>query len=170
MSALRRKRARCACLCLAMLGVPLGLGACGGDEKGDGGGDSAAGHVMKKTLPAEIDEHPQTFSSAETLQPVQNAWRTSSHRRFTQVEAGAVGSDRSTGALVVFRHEFVNAHQSSAIVKVIGSGPLRITHAPMGRKVEESAQRSGTIGFVGARGVRGELDLRDDQVTLSPPT
>jgi hypothetical protein len=53
-------------------------------------------------------------------------------------------------------------------VKVLGAAPLRITGAPLGRKVETGAQRSGNIRFVGARGVRGTLHLRDDSVSLNP--
>jgi len=46
------------------------------------------------------------------------------------------------------------------------SGRLRITKAPIGAGVEESAQRDGEIEFVGARGVRGTLHLSDDTVSL----
>jgi hypothetical protein len=146
----------------------LAVYGCGGD---DGGNDTApGGHLMKKTLPAQIDNQPQTFASATALRPVTNAWRTSTHRSFTQVEAGAAGVDRSVGVLVVFRHDFPSARQSSNVLKVIGSGPLRITKAPLGRGAEASAQRNGTISFEGARGVRGELHLANDTISLSPPS
>jgi hypothetical protein len=155
--------------CLILLPAVLAVAACGGDDDGKGDGAAAGGHLMKKTLPAEIDNHPQTFASATVLHPVTNVWRTSSHRTFTQVEAGAAGADSSVGALLIFRHDFPSARQRSNVVKVIGSGPLRITHAPLGRGVEASAQRTGTIEFEGARGVRGELHLKGDTVSLLPP-
>jgi hypothetical protein len=154
---------------LVLLLAALALAACGGDGDGKGNEGAAGGHLMKKTLPAEIDNHPQTFASATVLHPVTNVWRTSSHRNFTQVEAGAGGTDSSVGALLIFRHDFPSARQRSNVLKVIGSGPLRITKAPLGRGVESSAQRSGTIEFEGARGVRGELHLESDTIRLFPP-
>jgi hypothetical protein len=154
---------------LVLLLAALALAACGGDGDKKDDSATAGGHLMKKTLPAEIDNHSQTFASATVLHPVTNVWRTSSHRNFTQVEAGAAGADSSVGALLIFRHDFPSARQRSNVLKVIGSGPLRITKAPLGRGVEASAQRNGTIAFEGARGVRGELHLKDDTVSLLPP-
>lgn len=124
---------------------------------------------MKRTLPAMIDSNPQGFASADLLTSVANAWRTSSHRRFTQVEAGALASDKAVGALLIFRHEFVSAQQGVDVVKVLGAGPLTITHAPEGRRVEASAQRDGDIRFAGAAGVRGTLHLRNDGISLAAP-
>ncbi len=67
---------------------------------------------------------------------------------------------------MIFRHDFLDAHQDITLVHVKGSGQLRITKAPVGARVKESAQRDGEIEFVGARGVRGTLDLSDDTVSL----
>ena len=102
-----------------------------------------------------------------SLRP-QNAWRTSNHQRFTEVDAGVLSRDSSIGAFFIFRHEFVHASQRADLVKVLGSGALRITQAPQGAGAETSAQRNGLLSFVGARGVRGTLDLSDDTVTLKP--
>jgi hypothetical protein len=68
---------------------------------------------------------------------------------------------------VIFRHDYRTARQDVEVVRVKGAGPLRIRSAPLGRGVEGSSQRDGRIGFVGARGVRGTLDLSDDSVTLN---
>lgn len=157
---------------VAMGAVALGLVACGsgGDDESGGATTTAhqiAGHTMQETVPAAIDPHPQGFASSDLLHPV-NAWRTSSHQRFTEVDAGVLARDSSIGAFFIFRHQFVHASQRVDLVKVIGSGPLRITHAPQGAAVEASAQRNGKLSFVGARGVRGTLDLSDDTVTLRP--
>jgi hypothetical protein len=151
----------------------VALAACGsggGGSTASGGGNQATGQLMSQTIPAQIDRRPHGFSSSDLVQPVVNAWRTSSRRQLTQVDAGALATDHSIGVLAVFRHQFTKARQSSDLVKVIGSGPLRITHAPQGHGVEAAAQRTGDIGFVGARGVRGTLHLRNDTISLLPPS
>jgi len=124
---------------------------------------------MTRSLPARIDRRPQGFTSTELLWPVVNAWRTADRHGFIEVDAGALSYDRSIGVFAIFRHDFTGVRQSADLVKVLGSGPLRITDAPQGETVETSAQRSGRIEFVGARGVRGTLTLRDDSVSLRPP-
>jgi hypothetical protein len=45
-------------------------------------------------------------------------------------------------------------------------GPLRITDAPQGPDVVDSAQGNGEIEFVGRDGIRGTLHLSDDSVTI----
>jgi hypothetical protein len=157
---------------LATLGAAAAIGACGSGDEGDttgAGADSAeaTGQTMKRTIPGQIDEMPHSFVSSELLLPV-NAWRTSSHDRLTEVEAGALAADESTGALAIFRHDFAAVEQDVNLVKVPDSGPLRITKAPLGEGVEESAQESGKIEFAGSRGTRGTLDLSDDTVSLDP--
>jgi hypothetical protein len=150
----------------------VALAACG---SGGGGstapaGQHATGHLMSQTIPAQIDRRPHGFTSSDLVQPVVNAWRTSSRSQLTQVDAGAMAADHSIGVLAIFRNEFTRARQTSNLVKVIGSGPLRITRAPQGHGLEAAAQRNGDIQFVGARGVRGTLHLRDDTVSLQPPS
>lgn len=157
---------------LVVLATAIGTAACG-----SGGGEATtssnqdgrrlAHQQMQRDLPAEIDQDPQGFPSARLMRPV-NAWRTSSHENFTEVEAGALADDSSVGAFFIFRHQFAHARQRADLVKVIGSGALHITEAPLGSKVEAQAQRSGKISFVGSEGVRGTLDLSDDTVTLKP--
>jgi hypothetical protein len=123
---------------------------------------------MQQAMPAAIDAKPQSFASADLLRP-SNAWRTSSTQHFTEVDAGALAHDSSIGALFIFRHEYARARQEVELLKVIGSGALRITKAPEGAKVETSAQQNGEIAFVGSRGVRGTLHLENDTVSLTPP-
>lgn len=158
---------------LAVIAAGLGLVACGsgGDQSStssDQHGRRLADQQIQKTLPGEIDQNPQGFASVRLMRPL-NAWRTSSHKNFTEVDAGAATDESSVGILFIFRHEFANARQRAEVVKVIGSGALRITQAPLGSKVETQAQRNGKISFVGSQGVRGALDLSDDTVTLQPP-
>ena len=167
-----RERLAAAACGLVALAAPLAIAAHGTDQGGDSKGSDrgerrGVGFVMEQTIPAEIDERPPGgFVSSDVLRPLENAWRTASHRRLTEVDAGAAAQDESTGLLAIFRHEFVPTRQDVTLVRVKDSGPLRITGAPLGREVRRSAQRNGTIDFVGARGVRGTLDLSDDSVRL----
>ena len=174
-----------ACLARALvaLGVAAALAGCGSGGASSSGRSASsapsrpapasagqtAGHAMTRSLPARIDRRPQGFVSTELLSPLVNAWRTSDRHGFTEVDAGALLSDRSIGVFAIFRHDFTGVDQSADLVKVLGAGPLRITAAPQGGGVETSAQHDGRIDFVGARGVRGTLSLRDDSVSLQPP-
>jgi hypothetical protein len=149
--------------------VALGLVVAGrGESSADDGNASgnAPGRALTASIPAQIDPRPQTFVSAEVQSPVTNAWRAGSRESFTEGSAGALAGDRSTGVLAVFRHDYLAATQGVNLVEVDGSGPVRITKAPLGKGVEESAQDSGKIEFAGAHGVRGTLDLSDDSVML----
>ena len=142
---------------------------CGSEDpaESEAGTDRAAGIGKRMTavVPAQIDPRPHAFVSLDVLRPVTNAWRAGSHERFTEVDAGAVAGDRARGAFAIFRHDFLAFTQDVTIVKVPGSGPVRITEAPTGARVSESAQRDGKIEFAGARGVRGTLDLSDDTIS-----
>jgi len=158
---------------LAALVAAVALAGCGSDGDTESRttpadvGESGSGQLMKDTTPAAIVDHPQGFVSSDVLRPVVNGWRTSSTETFTEVDAGAVAYDRSTGALAIFRHDFVEIAQSSNLIKVKDSGPLTITKAPEGKGVEEFAQEDGEIEFEGKTGVTGTLDLSDDSVSLS---
>jgi hypothetical protein len=168
---------------LVALGVAATLAGCGSgggasssrsassapSKPAPAGAGETGGHPMTRSLPARIDRRPQGFVSTELLSPLVNAWRTADGHGFTEVDAGALYSDRSIGVFAIFRHDFTGVDQSADLVKVLGSGPLRISAAPQGGGVETSAQRDGRIDFVGARGVRGTLSLRDDSVSIQPP-
>jgi hypothetical protein len=149
--------------------VVAALIASGCGSGGAGTKERINGSTMAKTIPAQIDARPHGFTSTDQVRPVVNAWRVSSAQNLTEVDAGATAGDRSVGAFVIFRHDFSNADQDVNLVKVIGSGPLRITGAPRGPGAEESGQQKGVIDFVGQAGVSGALHLSDDTVTLDPP-
>jgi hypothetical protein len=156
---------------LAALAAAAAIGACGSD--GDGGeqaspsGDpGSVGKKMTQTIPAQIVHRPQGFVSGDVVRPLQNGWRAASHTSFTEVDAGALARDPRVGAFAIFRHEFVAARQTVDIVEVPDAGTLRITSAPEGGGVVESAQKRGRIEFLGRGGVRGTLDLSDDSVRL----
>jgi hypothetical protein len=151
------------------------LAACGSDDDGDttsaSGATGTAGPVvgerMEDITPAGIDPRPQGFVSSDVLSPLGNAWRAGGTEGFTEVDAGSLATDRKVGALAIFRHDFLTAGQSSNLVEVRDAeGPLRITNAPQGPDVVDSAQGNGEIEFVGRDGTRGTLHLSDDSVTI----
>jgi len=125
------------------------------------------GHRHTGTIPARmLGPDPQTPFSTNVISPVRNGWVVSDHRRFTAVYAGASGSDRSTGALAIFRQNFIQVTQKLKVVKVAGAGTVKITRAPLGKGVETSAQRHGNIRFSGGRGITGTLHLKTDKISL----
>ena len=161
MSARRARRSRPAAV-LAVTLAAVGLSACGSHPaaKSDAGADEI-GQPATAIIPAELDSRPHAFVSRDVLRPVTNGWRAGSHQQFTEVDAGALAGDPALGAFAIFRHDFLTAAQRVTVVEVQGSGPVRITRAPIGSEVAESAQRNGVIHFAGARGLRGTLDLSD---------
>jgi hypothetical protein len=108
------------------------------------------------------------FAPFEFFSPVKNGWRVGDPQRETIVCAGGAGYNkpRSTGELVVLRTALDSAKQDLDAVYVHGSGPIKITTAPMGHEVVTSAQRHGKIQFTSVNGVTGTLHLSDDTVTL----
>jgi hypothetical protein len=168
MRARRATRTRARVLVAGTL-VATAFAACGsGEPESDAGAAQPAGEVgrpMTAIVPAQIDARPHAFVSLDVLRPVTNAWRAGSRERLTEVNAGALPSDRGTGAFAIFRHDFLTATQEVTVVEVRGAGPVRIIKAPTGARVVERAQRDGEISFAGARGVRGTLDLSDDTIS-----
>ena len=125
------------------------------------------GHRHTGTIPAKmLGPDPQTPFSTNVMSPVRNGWVVSDHRRFTAVYAGASGSDRSTGALAIFRQNFIQVTQKLKVVKVAGAGAVKLTRAPLGKAVETSAQRHGNLRFTSRRGITGTLHLKTDKISL----
>ena len=125
------------------------------------------GHRHTGTIPAKmLGPDPQTPFSTNVMSPVRNGWVVADHRTFTAVYAGASGSDRSTGALAIFRQNFIQVTQRLKVLKVAGAGAVKITRAPLGKAVETSAQRRGNIRFTSGRGITGTLHLRTDRISL----
>jgi hypothetical protein len=152
------------------------VAACGSGGGGGGGTASTGGNraahptvaARGASIPGQIDPSPQGFFPRVVLNPILNAWRTSSARRFTEVDAGAYQDDRTVGVLGIFRGRSTGGAQSGNLIKVIGSGPLRIVGAPLGSSAA-AQQGDARIHFAGAHGIRGVLRLRDDKVVLQPP-
>lgn len=72
--------------------------------------------------------------------------------------------------LGVFRQNWIKATQKADLVRVPDAGPLKILHAPLGHgSVQTWAQARGNLRFVGRRGIRGVLHLKDDTVTIQRP-
>lgn len=105
--------------------------------------------------------------STELIWPTHTEWEVSSSRRLTDICAGADASQRSTGLFVILRQNYLWDTQAFDTVDVPYSGPVRITHAPTGEGVEDSAQLHGRLRFTSKRGVSGTLRLRNDTVRLT---
>jgi hypothetical protein len=169
MTARQATRVRAAAALAAVLAPVAFAGCdCGASAEHDAGParpPTAIGKPMTAIVPAKLDPRPQAFVSLDVLRPVTNAWRAGSHKQLTEVDAGALAADRTTGAFAILRHDFLAATQGVTLVKVQGSGPVRITKAPTGERAVASAQRDGEIEFAGARGMRGTLDLSDDTIS-----
>jgi hypothetical protein len=113
-----------------------------------------------------LGANAQTPFSTDVLYPLTNGWLTGNHRRFTSVYAGTNDYHRSRGVFAIFRQNFVRVTQNLDTVNVAGAGALKITRAPLGRKVETWAQRRGKLRFTSKNGIKGILHLRNDKVTL----
>ena len=153
-------------LAIVLSAAAMTLAACGSD--GDGGDATAEGpgEAMEATTPAEIVEDPHGFVSTDVLYPLENAWRAGDAESFTEVGAGALAQDPGTGALAIFRHDYIAVTQDTNLVEVPDAGALTIVDAPTGEEAASSAQEDGEIAFEGEEGVSGILDLSDDSVDL----
>jgi hypothetical protein len=170
MSARRATRVTSAAV-LAATVAAVGLSACGSQpaaktEAETGRGAEEVGRPATAIIPAALDSRPHAFVSRDVLRPVTNGWRAGSHEQFTEVDAGGLAGNPALGAFAIFRHDFLTAAQKATVVEVQGSGAVRITRAPLGSGVVESAQRNGVIHFAGSRGVRGTLDLSDNSISI----
>ena len=128
---------------------------------------SGRGLPARTVRPGEIvPAGPGPFFSSDVIWPIRNGWQASDRRSYTAVEAGVNPADRSVGELGIFRQKFIRATQSQHVIDVPGAGALKITAAPLGRSVATWSQRRGSLRFVGKRGVRGTLHLRNDKVLI----
>jgi hypothetical protein len=107
------------------------------------------------------------FLPSTVQSPVTGGWESASHAEVLDIYAGADGEDRSTGLFAILRTK-ANAQQTWDFVKVPGAGALKITRAPLGRKVARSAQVHGDFDFTSRSGIAGTLHIADDSVTLNP--
>jgi hypothetical protein len=136
-------------------------------SRGAKGGDRAAvGGPMTGTIPAHLVPSPEPFFSTSLIHPITNSWVAADHRRFVAVEAGADPVHPSTGVLGVFRQNYVRVSQSQRIVKVPGSGTLRLSAAPEGSGKAALSAPAAAVRFTGARGVNGALDLMTGRVSV----
>jgi hypothetical protein len=97
---------------------------------------------------------------------VQNRWLVGDGRQITDVYAGEAGDDPSVGIFVIYKTDEPFGYQDWHSVFVPGTtGAVRISQAPLGKKVETSAQRA-KLRFVSKSGATGTLNLDGDVVTL----
>jgi hypothetical protein len=135
------------------------------------GGDKAKaaasppGRPIGEPAAARIVDDPTPLFSSDELWPLVDAWGTETRRRLTAVQAGADPDNPSVGVLGIFRQDFVAVRQTRRVVRVPGTGPLRIVDAPRGDGVKRLAQRHGKIEFRGRDGTTGSLDLEDESIS-----
>lgn len=138
--------------------------------RSEGGGKAGSakpiGSPIGEPAPASIVSDPAPLFSSDELWPITNAWGAETRRTLTAVQAGRDPYDPSVGVLGIFRQNFVRVRQTQTLIRVPGAGPLEITDAPLGRGAKRSAQADGEIGFEGAGGLRGTLDLTNDSVSI----
>jgi hypothetical protein len=118
------------------------------------------------TVPAALLGKHATMVPTQVLVPV-NAWSVADCRTETWVDAGAAGSLKGAGVFVIARSRGDSGGGQHRFIVVPNSGPLRITHAPLGPDVVTSAQRDGKLKFTSKRGLTGTVALEDDTATLS---
>lgn len=100
---------------------------------------------------------------------IQNRWLVGDGRTITDVYAGEAGDNPAHGLFVIYKTLGPFGYQGWHSVFVPGeTGAVRIVEAPLGSKVETSAQRA-KLAFVSKRGARGTLDLDGDVVSLEHP-
>jgi hypothetical protein len=125
------------------------------------------GSVESRTRPAQmLGPGSATTIPMGELYPVRGGWAAGACFGITWVWAGASGEHPSTGRLVIARSGRWPHPRIHVDVDVPGSGPLKITDAPLGPDAAISAQR-GELEFTSKSGITGTLDLSTDTITLS---
>ena len=112
-------------------------------------------------IPAAMLPSDTPIPLSPQLIHVTNAWLVSDGKTLVAVYAGSAGNDATEGRFVIVRQNLEVGKQTQDVVNVHGSGAVSITDAPRGAAVEASAQR-GRLGFRGAAGASGSLDLATD--------
>jgi hypothetical protein len=130
-------------------------------------GAKAAATTLSHVTPARMLPRASSPLPSELIWPVLNGWYVSDRRTDTGVWAGAAGERYSMGSFAILRHNYVHARQKADTVNVPRAGPLKITRAPLGRRVVTSAQRHGHLWFKSKRGVHGVLRLSNDTVRIT---
>jgi hypothetical protein len=117
--------------------------------------------------PASMVPNPDAVVSDETMPRIKNGWTAEDHHQTTLVVAGAGEPPQTKGLFGVYRLRLSPFKTKTDLIEVRGAGTLRITRAPLGRKVARSAQNHGDLQFTSVNGITGTLHLKDDTVTLN---
>lgn len=120
---------------------------------------------------AKLISHPEPIGGGAGMEEIVNEWNAGTHDLVTTVMAGRDFRDPSNGLLEITRERpcypgYAKKHGDG--VRVAGAGPLKITQAPLGRKVVGWAQKRGNLQFTSKNGISGTLHLKNDTVTLDP--
>ena len=124
-------------------------------------------HLFRTVEPAHRVAHPEPSVVSAVMHDVVNAWRASTHRETIVVMAGSARGSSTTGRFAILRETLAPFDQKGDTVNVPGAGALRITKAPVGRKVVFHAVKAGNLHFTSENGIKGTLHLADDTVSLN---
>jgi hypothetical protein len=119
------------------------------------------------TIPAQIEGRRDASDITTATIYTVNGWIAGDCRGRTIVYAGSAGWKGSMGLVIVSRFGHGSNPLGGGLIAVPGSGPLKITQAPLGPEVVTSAQRHGELRFTSKRGPSGTIDLSDSTATLS---
>jgi hypothetical protein len=128
--------------------------------------DRSKSSSAANTHPAAIVGDPDPICPMQRLWPIRNGWSVSDEQTSTIVEAGASLADNTQGRFCILR--LAGTGGKTKVVKVAGTGPLKITRGPKGRgAVQTWSQTRGRLHFTSKSGRTGVLRLRDDAVNLN---
>ena len=115
-----------------------------------------------------IVRDPDALCSMDELWPIRNGWASADEQRMTVVQAGGQGGEPSVGAFCFLRDDYgVKGDGGFQVVRVDGTGPLKITRAPHGRgAVQTWSQVRGRLHFTSRSGRTGVFRLRDERIIL----
>jgi hypothetical protein len=118
-------------------------------------------------IPAQFPSKDVPILPSPSLIRVQNHWLAGNGRSVIDVYAGSRGDDSQTGMFVVYRtySYFGVLTRDRWLFLAHGTGPARITAAPLGKKAADKAMRA-KVRFKTKNGTTGTLDLDGDVITL----
>jgi hypothetical protein len=104
----------------------------------------------------------------DDMAKIVNDWTLGTSKEILLVEVGVAGEGRPKGTgLIAIRRTYLNPYRNpDDVIAIPKSGALRITKAPIGRRVVPRAIKRANLQFISRRGVHGTLHLADDSVTI----
>jgi hypothetical protein len=117
-------------------------------------------------IPAKLLGPEVPVPISPTILRTTNGWLVSDGVSLVAVYAGAAGNDPSQGRVVIVKQDLVAGVQTQTIVDAGQTGTLGIVSAPLGPRVETSAQR-GELGLRGPGGASFVLNMSAENIHAS---